>query len=796
MTIGYNNFRTDKGVFSGLDRWDVCLALCLGGVAAVWALFSSAVGLPPEVWEELAAAVGLRPPLSPYPGLWRIGVEGLLKIAGLDHTFALLRCLGSLTVFVFAALSYLTLRDSLEFASAPHIRHPMWRFAIPRGIVALGTLLISTSVPMGRLGRFFGPETFLTALAITALFLMRRFLRSGGTWALYLAMAIVGVTAAETPLGFVLFAFILVKSLMFIWRPYNLDLPICNLALRQSIRWHLTGIFFWFAVLTTAFNVRWFYHHGGFEACGWTTFIDIIFEMLKAYARVVMSYSSLGGWLAGIAVSCVPFILARKLFRSCLDLDTPLPFIPGLTYLVLILVVYSQFVQFPGFWFWTSAKVVSPMLTLLFFYMAVSAFVYSLAVWAINLYCRSERMVWLFSFPEALEDVDANPRYGRFAEFLHVKSRIMRRYLPQTIFAILIIGALPFWRDRQFRAVSELVSDGISLAVDEIKGVRWIFTDGRFDAALELEAARRGERVTALSLLAPRGPRTKILNHRDVADDEDRLILSGAAEALKSWILDKPARLDESAMQLGVEMFAQAKKPDPEYLGFVARTRISPESVQNSHEAAEKLEKRILAFYEEFDSSETYDRLSGELLNALQWRLSRLLRFRAAVARKNGELAEANAIDERADALDDKNADLKSLVRKLDWMAAGKGETLTPREGLRVALSRPDFMLACCYAIPILRSNPDDAEANFAVAMRNLIEKDWAAAESHFRRVLSSRPNEVAVINNLAIVCFHQGKTEEALRLALEAQKLAPSSEAVADTLKTIRRANLGNKGL
>lgn len=793
MTMGFDNFRTDQGVFRGLGRGDVLLALVLGAVAALWAFFGSAPGVPPELWEDLAAAVGLRPPLSPYPGLWRAGVGELAKVAGLDLTLVILRALGSATAFVFAALTYLTLRDSLEFASAPHIRHPLWRLAVPRGVVSLGTLLFSLSVPMGRLVRFFGPETFLSVLAISALFLMRRFLRSGGTWALYLAVAIVGVTAAETPLGFVLFLFVLVKTLLFIWRPYNPDLPIYDPVLRQSIRWHLTGIFFWFFVVTTTVNVRWFMHHDGWAACGWTTFLDAVFETLMAYVRVVMSYSGWGGWIAGFAIGCVPFIVTRKLFKQCLQLEEPLPFVPGIVYLILLFAVYSQFAQFPSFWFWSSANVASPMMALLFLYMAVSAFVYALSVWAIDLYCRNERMVWLITFPEALEAIDNNPRYRKFADFLRVKARWMRRFLPRTMFALLVLGALPFWRDRQLVAASALVADGVKLAVDELKGVRWLFSDGRFDAALELEAARRGDRLTALSLLAPRGPRTQVINHRDVADEEDKLLLAGAAEALKSWIFDKPQRLDESALQLGVEMFARAKKPDPTYLGFAARTVVSTQDVQRAHKAAERLEKRVLAFYEEFDSSATYDRLTGELLNALQWRLSRLLRFRAGVARRQGDLAAANAIEERADALDDKNADLKSLVRKLDWMASGKGETLTPREGLRVALARPDFMLACCYAIPILRSNPDDAEANFAMAMRYLIEKDWAAAENHFRIVLKLRPNEVAVINNLAIVCFHQGKTDEALRLALEAQKLAPSSEAVADTLKTIRCVSVGN---
>ena len=788
MTMGFDNFRTDQGVFRGLGRGDVLLALVLGAVAALWAFFGSAPSVPPELWEDLAAAVGIRPPLSTYPGLWRAGVGELAKVAGLDLTLVILRALGSATAFVFAALTYLTLRDSLEFASAPHIRHPMWRQAVPRGVVSLGTLLFSLSVPMGRLVRFFGPETFLSVLAISALFLMRRFLRSGGTWALYLAVAIVGVTAAETPLGFVLFLFVLVKTLLFIWRPYNPDLPIYDPVLRQSIRWHLTGIFFWFFVVTTTVNVRWFMHHDGWAACGWTTFLDAVFETLMAYIRVLMSYSGWGGWIAGFAIGCVPFIVTRKLFSQCLQLESPLPFVPGIVYLILLFAVYSQFAQFPSFWFWSSANVVSPMMALLFLYMAVSAFVYALSVWAIDLYCRNERMVWLITFPEALEAIDNNPRYRKFADFLRVKARWMRRFLPRTMFVLLVLGALPFWRDRQLVAASALVADGVKLAVDELKGVRWLFSDGRFDAALELEAARRGERLTALSLIAPRGPRTQVLNHRDVADDEDKLVLVGAAEALKSWIVDKTNRLDVSALQLGVEMFARAKKPDPTYLGFAARTVVSPEEVERAHQAAETLEKRVLDFYEAHGSSATFDRLTGELVNALQWRLSRLLRFRAAVARRGGDLAAANALEARADALDDTNAELQSLVRKLDWMAAGKGETLTPREGLRVALARPDFLLAYCYALPILRANPDDAEANFAVAMRHLIERNWAASEKHFRIVLKSRPTEVAVINNLAIVCFRQGKVDEALRLALEAQKLAPSSEAVADTLKTIRR--------
>lgn len=785
----FSSFRTDRGVFRGLCRGDVFLALALGVFAALWAQFCTASGLPPELWEDLAAAVGLRPPLSPYPALWRVFVGELALGFGLESTLLILKVLGSAFAFVFAALTFLTLRDSLEFASAPHVKHPNWRLKLPRIVVAVATGLLSTSVPMMRLGRFFGPETFLTLLAITALFLMRRFLRSGGTWALYLAVAIVGVTAAETPLGFVLFLFVLVKSLLFIWRPYNPDLPIYNPVLRQSIRWHLTGIFAWCFILTTVVGSKWFAQHNGWAALEWSSMENAVIGTLAAYGKILASYSGLGGWFAGFAVGCVPFVLTRKLYRSCLQILSPMPFGPGVAYIALLLISFSQFAQFSSFWFWSLTDVRSPMLAILFLYMTASAFVYALSVWVIDIYCRNERMVWIFSFPDALETIDLNPRYRQFAEFLRIKARLMRKYLPPTLLVLIVVLALPLWRDRQFNAASELVEEGVIEAVNELKGVRWLFSDGRFDAAIELEAARRGERLTALSLLAPRTPRTQVLNHRDVADDEDRLLLTSASETLKSWILGKKARLDLSAMQLGVEMFARTNKQDPVFLGLVARTDVAPDEVERSLIAAEKIEKSILEFYSEHESSATFDRLTGELVHALQWRISRLLRFRAAHARREGDIALANSLDERGDTLDNANEELKALVRKLDWMAAGKGETLTPREGLKVALARPDFVQACCYALPILRANPDDPEANFAVAMRYLIEKNWASAESHFRKVLASRPNEVAVINNLAIVCFHQGKTEEALKLALEAQKIAPSSEAVADTIRTIRKA-------
>lgn len=794
MSEAFAEFRTDSGVFRGLPRKDGLLALVLAFAATSWALLCSAPGVPPELWEEVAAAAGLRPPTSPYPGLWRIGAVALVKLVGTGTALVLLRLLGAMSAGGLGALVYLVFRDFLDCASESHVTHPAWRGWVPRFVVFLPTLLLVTSAPVGRLVRFFGPETLQGLMIVSSVFLLQRFLRTGVIWTLYVSVALTGAVLAETPLGIPLLGFVFFKIVIFSTYPYNPDLPICNLILYQNIRWHTSGIFL-VAFLCVTLSDSWtFQMLDGWEACGWTSLTDASIETFIGYARTVPSYAGFSGWFSGLIVCCIPYIAIRRVFVRCVQLERPLPYGPGLACLGAVLLCYSQFSNTPVFWFWSRAGkggiVASPLLTAAFLFFSALAMALAMAVWATDLYCRSPRVVWRLSSPDDFDAIDASPRFRRFAAFLRLKSRWSRRFVPAGFALLLVGGALPFVRDAEFRDAAALVDDAVKASVDELADVRWIFTDGRLDAALELEAASRGQRLTALAMIASRGPRTSFLNLRDVEDESDELLLKGAAsEALKSWILSDRPQLAASALQLGVEMFVRARRDPPTYLGLCARTKVSDAEAERARAAAAALEERLLDYYRSYGAGVVFDGLTSQLLNTIQWRLGRLLRFRAKIARQQDRLDDAVSLETRADALDEQNAELKALVQRLDWFASQKGDVLTPREGLRVALARPDFILASRYAASILRSDPNDADANFAMGMRYLVEKKWESSEFHLRRVLAVRPKEVAVINNLAIVCFRLGRVDEAIALANKAKALAPSSEAVADTLRTILKA-------
>ena len=114
---------------------------------------------------------------------------------------------------------------------------------------------------------------------------------------------------------------------------------------------------------------------------------------------------------------------------------------------------------------------------------------------------------------------------------------------------------------------------------------------------------------------------------------------------------------------------------------------------------------------------------------------------------------------------------------------------ITPRRGLLMALGQADFTKARRYAEEVLKDDPDDANANFAMGMSYYVQRQWARAEEYLRKCLIGKPNEPAALNNLAIVCMETGRYDEALVLAERALKILPDSDEVKDTLKQIREA-------
>lgn len=65
---------------------------------------------------------------------------------------------------------------------------------------------------------------------------------------------------------------------------------------------------------------------------------------------------------------------------------------------------------------------------------------------------------------------------------------------------------------------------------------------------------------------------------------------------------------------------------------------------------------------------------------------------------------------------------------------------------------------------------------------------DYVAAEAAFRHVLEQRPDYAAALNNLALVLFKQGRTQEARRTLEQALAIDPSNPVYNSTLDEINR--------
>ena len=96
--------------------------------------------------------------------------------------------------------------------------------------------------------------------------------------------------------------------------------------------------------------------------------------------------------------------------------------------------------------------------------------------------------------------------------------------------------------------------------------------------------------------------------------------------------------------------------------------------------------------------------------------------------------------------------------------------------------------MARLYASRILRANPQDSSANFAVGMSYFIEEKYNRAEAYLKRSLEARPGEPAALNNLAVVQAKLGRLREAEANAVAAHVKFPDSREVNSTLDYIRR--------
>ncbi|MDO5318531.1 MAG: tetratricopeptide repeat protein [bacterium] len=777
------------------EWWD---PLAVIGVAAlVYGLLSllSIPGLHPSVWDDVAVAAGLRPPANPFPGLYRLLLEGLFSFLPAGFVLDALPHLGRGAIALSAMFVYLVFRDALPATLRVKVHMARIGANVGRMCALYAAVLFTCADPIWRAGQCFTPVSLFLLLVTGAVYLFFRFLRKGSIPALYGCCAVLGVVSAESTLGFLL-AFLVAAGVVVAVRWANdPDVPLVNPLVddlvREIVFKRLTYIWAFFFVLAVGVNVWRFVVQGGLEAAGSDGVLGLLFEYFRGAWMATKGAATGPGWLFFALLALGPFILALKLLPKAWDDDKFLPWIVGVVYAIVGAVALSQLAGAKVLWFWTWLGATRPLVpsdTFLSFILLfdVAALAFALAVFGVDAICRNYRRIAQQQYPESmLEQVPA-----QMAESLG-KARRLRKIIYWSLVFMMPLLVLPGrWMSTE-RGIAEAIRESVEETLRETEGCEAIFTDGSFDGLLELEALRQGRSLVCLSLMAANTPRERIIRERAAHDDEDReLLKTDAASALRTWVATKPERLKKSAVQIGFEMWKRAKRELPPFSGLVALPGgVAPSERMRALSACEELGNAAHALAQSGDTEGITDLELRRRFPFVLWRLSRLAQMRSRAADEAGSRSEAFREAAKADELDEVNAQVQKMKRDMNWLKKQNGGQLSPREGLVIGLARADFALAGRYAAPVLAADPDDPRANFALGMMYYQDEQYSRSEQYLAKCLKRRPDEPAVLNNLAIVQMKLGKLDEAERNVRRVLEKHPDLSEAKKTLDRVLKA-------
>ena len=759
------------------------LALFTGALMALWAF----PGLSPHVWEDIAIGAGIRPIKAIFPGFWAAMARGIFSVAGISHGTLVMQILGKVFAGLSVGLVYLLMRQILSITIRVRLQFARRRFFVVRGAALLGALFFACSDPVWRAGQAFTPPLLLLFLTILVLTLFFGFLMAGRMGQIYLSMFLLGLLSAETPMGFFLLALV--------WGVYALALrhdavasnsPILNPIVEQSSKWHLTFLYALGLVLGIAANCIVYIAFDGLEVFGVTGGDMPLIYATHLWNQFIHAASSLG-WVLGLGVCVLPFVVATILLPRAVDEEQFLPYHIGAVYFIAGAVAFAQMAELPPLWFWTwtdAAKINSSFFLLVLMLFSAASVVFALAVMAVEVCCRDHRRLAIERYAD-LSQEDA-------AELSDVKPLGLGTKSMLVIVPVLLVAAvLPGRFQGRTRRMLSIVNDYAKEILAECGPVRWVFTEGAFDPLLELSAAAEGRSIKALSMVSDNSARQRYIRTCGVSNAEERVTLDvGAPMALRTMVRDHADRLNEIALQLGFEMWKRDGKEIPLCSGVLSRPAgMSEEDRLRGVEAANALADRIFDVYIDGGPSKSAGTLINDLFLFVQWRIARIARMRAERADREGRTQESLKDVNISDRLDHHNAGLKRILRDMDKVREQTLKSVTPRESLQLALARLDFTLARRYAELILVDDPDDPDANFGVGMSYYTQKQWARAEEYLRRCLIKRPRQPAVWNNLGMIYMYTERYEEGLECAKRALSIIPESAEVKDTIKQIEEA-------
>ncbi len=768
-----------------VTRADYVLAAVLGVLTTVFAWLLFPAGLHPSAWIDCAQAAGLRPPADLFPGIWRVFAHALYSAFGVGAAGRLIALGGKISLGLIAAMGYLSFRALLALLIRKLPSDGFWNHRLARAVSLLAAFALACSDPIWMVCQAFTAQTFLVLLFVLMTMLWIRFFRDGKLSAAYAAMAVTGVFASETPLGFLLLIVFWLLYVLLLRHGFLVQVELVNLFVKQNSKWYLTfccAAGFLFGVTA---NVLGFIAFDGLAANGLSLGDLPLRYAVRVWGQTV-SAASAGGWIIGSGLALMPFVLVLALVHRATDVEHFLKYQVGLVFFGLACVSYSQLASLQPLWFWTWIKapvmVKSPLLLSVFAFMSAVSFLCSLAVLGVDAYCRNNRRLAQQLDPESVTDESAESSGRGF----------FRAVALVFLFALLVAGLVPGRIQPTTGRMLSIMRDYVREIVTEAGDAKWLFTDGAYDCAVELESARRGGNLVCISLLPGPAARSIHACQRTLPDQEDRLSAEvGGPNLLRTWERDKPGRLADSAFQLGFELWRRSGKAYPSVAGVLARAdgAMPADGLDAAIRRGYVLAERVLSLYADGGPTPRAGRQVNDLFLFLQWRLARLARIRAEIFDTKGDTVRSLEEVRFSDSLDDRNASLKRIIDGMTRLKELTMRQMTPREGLQFALVRADFALARRYAEPILDADPDDPNANFGMGMSYFMEEQWGRAEEYLNRCLRRNEKEPAIWNNIAVLQLRTGRLEEARKNALKALELIPGSAEVKDTLAQIEKA-------
>ncbi|MGN0847627.1 MAG: tetratricopeptide repeat protein [Kiritimatiellia bacterium] len=769
---------------------DWLIALVLGaGVFLALTLFPFP-GLAPDVWNDASVAAGLRPPATLFPGLWRVIARGIYLAGGFSGGTAGLLWAGRVCAALTAAGAYLLLRSVLALLVRRVLRYAVRRIVVQRVAAGLGALFFACGDSVWRAGQTFTFSGLLMLLTVVQLCLFARFLLNGQMLSGLGAVFLLGVIVAETPVGMGLLVGCGAVYLLALRRgALCANMPLLDPVFRASAMWRLTLVGTLGLIAGVALNCTSFIEMGGLVAAGKAGEDMPLMYLLRWWNMLTQAESPMG-WALGLGVCVLPMLVAMVLLPRAVDEEQFLPYHVGGVFFFTGMLAFTQLCMLPPLWFWTWSSAVtlgSAYLQQLLMLSAAATVTFALTSLGVDVCCRNHARLAAQHFAE-LHEGDAGGASPAPGLRRGGRSGLVFFFV---VCALLVVGVLPGRRLLRTRVMLGIVEDYVKEVVAECGPVRWIFTDGSFDARLELEAASQGRKLSALSMMADNAPYQQYLRKRGVTDAEDLMSLSmGAPMVLRSWMRDKSDRQKEMAVQLGFELWKREGRELPACSGVLARPAgMDAAACDAGVERTRQLADRILDLYVAGGLERASGRTIRELFLFVQWRIARLARMRAERADRAGDVKLAMRDVKLSDQLDGVNESLQRILASAEKAKATTLKQVTPREGLQLALTRADFVLARRYGEVILEADPDDPNANFGVGMSYYSQGQWTRAEEYLRRCLTRKPKEPAVWNNLAMICLHENRFDEAERHARKALEIIPESAEVKDTLKRIADA-------